>query len=50
VIYSLEERSKLVFLIEALPVEPANLRVGQPVDVLLDKDAKTDTKTKDVKR
>jgi HlyD family secretion protein len=35
VIYSLEERSKLVFLIEALPVEPANLRVGQPVDVLL---------------
>jgi len=40
VIYSLEERSKLVFLIEALPVEPANLRVGQPVDVLLDKDAK----------
>jgi HlyD family secretion protein len=35
VIYSLEERSKLVFLIEALPVEPGNLRVGQPVDVLL---------------
>jgi HlyD family secretion protein len=35
VIYSLEERSKLVFLIEALPAEPANLRVGQPVDVLL---------------
>jgi len=40
VIYSLEERSKLVFLVEALPVEPANMRVGQPVDVLLDKDAK----------
>jgi HlyD family secretion protein len=40
VIYSLEERSKLVFLIEALPVEPANMRVGQPVDVLLDKDVK----------
>jgi HlyD family secretion protein len=40
VIYSLEERSKLVFLIEALPAEPANLRVGQPVDVLLDKDVK----------
>ena len=35
VIYSLEERSKLVFLIEALPAEPANLRVGQPVDVAL---------------
>jgi len=40
VIYSLEERSKLVFLIEALPAEPGNLRVGQPVDVLLDKEAK----------
>lgn len=35
VIYSLEERSKFVFLIEALPTEPAQLRVGQPVDVLL---------------
>jgi HlyD family secretion protein len=35
VIYSQEERSKLVFLIEALPVAPLNLRVGQPVDVLL---------------
>jgi HlyD family secretion protein len=35
VIYSLDERSKLVFLIEALPVEPGNLRVGQPVDVVL---------------
>ena len=41
VIYSLEERSKLVFLIEALPVAPSNLRVGQPVDVLLDGDTKT---------
>jgi HlyD family secretion protein len=60
VIYSLEERSKLVFLIEALPVEPANMRVGQPVDVLLDKDAKNldaknldtknDAKNKDPKR
>jgi len=35
VIYSQEERSKLVFLIEALPVAPLNLRVGQPVDVVL---------------
>ena len=35
VIYSLEERAKLVFLVEALPTEPANLRVGQPVDVAL---------------
>jgi HlyD family secretion protein len=35
VIYSLEERAKLVFLIEALPDKPDNLRVGQPVDVRL---------------
>jgi len=35
VIYSLEERSKLVFLIEALPDKPKALRVGQPVDVTL---------------
>jgi len=35
VIYSLEERSKLVFLVEALPVKPDSLRVGQPVDVTL---------------
>jgi HlyD family secretion protein len=33
VIYSLEERSKLVFLVEALPDKPNSLRVGQPVDV-----------------
>lgn len=35
VIYSLEERSKLVYLIEALPTTPAAFRVGQPVDVTL---------------
>lgn len=35
VIYSLEERQKLVFLIEARPAEPARLRVGQPVEVAL---------------
>jgi HlyD family secretion protein len=35
VIYSLDERSKLVFLIEALPDEPDKLRVGQPLDVTL---------------
>jgi len=35
VIYSLEERSKLVFLIEARPTHPENFRVGQPVDVML---------------
>src|SRR5580658_11346863 len=35
VIYSLAERAKLVFLIEALPEKPGALRVGQPVDVTL---------------
>jgi HlyD family secretion protein len=35
VIYSLEERSKLVYLVEALPDRPTALRVGQPVDVSL---------------
>jgi HlyD family secretion protein len=35
VIYSLEERQKLVFLIEAKPETPTNLRVGQPVTVSL---------------
>lgn len=35
VIYSQEERAKLVFLIEALPTAPGNVRVGQPVDVRL---------------
>ncbi len=33
VIFSLEERAKLVYLVEALPTEPARLRLGQPVDV-----------------
>ncbi len=35
VIYSLEERSKLVFMIEARPAQPERLRVGQPVTVTL---------------
>jgi HlyD family secretion protein len=35
VIYSVEERSKLVFLVEALPDKPGALRVGQPIDVSL---------------
>jgi len=35
VIYSLDERAKLVFLIEALPERPDDLRVGQPVNVTL---------------
>jgi HlyD family secretion protein len=33
VIYSLEERAKLVYLIQARPNKPASMRVGQPVDV-----------------
>jgi HlyD family secretion protein len=35
VIYSLDERSKLVFMIEARPQSPGNLRVGQPVTVTI---------------
>jgi HlyD family secretion protein len=35
VIYSLDERAKLVFLIEALPDKSSEFRVGQPVDVSL---------------
>jgi HlyD family secretion protein len=33
VIYSLKERQKLVFLIEAVPERPDDLHAGQPVDV-----------------
>jgi HlyD family secretion protein len=35
VIYSLEERSKLVFMVEARSEHPESLRVGQPVSVTL---------------
>lgn len=35
VIYSLEERNKLVFMVEARTDTPGNLRVGQPVNVVL---------------
>jgi HlyD family secretion protein len=35
VIYSLEERAKLVYLIEAHPAHPEKFRVGQPVTVTL---------------
>jgi HlyD family secretion protein len=38
VIYSLEERAKLVFLIEARPEQPDKFRVGQPVTVTLPKE------------
>jgi len=37
VIYSLEERAKLVFLIEARPEQPEKFRVGQPVTITLPK-------------
>lgn len=33
VIYSQESREKLVFLVEAMPVDPTGLAPGQPVDV-----------------
>jgi len=36
VIYSLEERARLVFRIEAIPEAPENLRIGQPADVALE--------------
>ena len=35
VIYSQEERARLVFRIEALPEQPEDMRVGQPVSVAL---------------
>jgi HlyD family secretion protein len=35
VIYSLEERNKLVYLIQARPARPDALRVGQPISVYL---------------
>ena len=35
VIYSREERARLVFRIEALPDAPDTMRVGQPVSVVL---------------
>jgi HlyD family secretion protein len=33
VIYSRDERAKLVFLVEALPEKPQEFRVGQPIEV-----------------
>ena len=35
VIYSQEERARLVFRVEALPEHPGDLRVGQPVSIAL---------------
>jgi HlyD family secretion protein len=34
VIYSLQSRDRLVFLIEALPANPAGLTPGLPIDVV----------------
>lgn len=34
VIYSVESRDKLVFMIEAVPANPTELIVGQPIDVM----------------
>jgi HlyD family secretion protein len=39
VIYSREERAKLVYLIEARPAQPEKFRVGQPVTVTLPNEA-----------
>jgi HlyD family secretion protein len=36
VIYSLDERNKLVYLIQARPSRPDSLRVGQPISVFFD--------------
>lgn len=40
VIYSTEERSKLVYLVEARPAQPDLFRVGQPVSVLTKQEPK----------
>jgi HlyD family secretion protein len=40
VIYSRQERAKLVFLIEARPAQPEKFRVGQPVTVTLSEKSK----------
>jgi HlyD family secretion protein len=39
VIYSLEERARLVFRIEAIPEQPADVRVGQPITIALQQPA-----------
>ena len=39
VIYSLDERAKLVYLIEAHPLDPDKFRVGQPITVTLTRGA-----------
>lgn len=44
VIYSLEERARLVFRIEALPERPEDLRIGQPATVALAGSTQRETK------
>jgi HlyD family secretion protein len=44
VIYSLEERAKLVYMVEARPDAPEKFRVGQPVSVMLPRDTSDGTK------
>ena len=46
VIFSSEERSKLVFMVEARPTEPERLRVGQPVSVALGASAAREARAK----
>ena len=43
VIYSLEERARLVFRIEALPERPEDVRIGQPASVALLKEPPRET-------
>jgi HlyD family secretion protein len=43
IIYSQEERARLVFRIEAVPEHPQDLRVGQPVSVALRSASRTGT-------
>jgi HlyD family secretion protein len=43
VIYSLEERARLVFRIEALPEHPEEVRIGQPASVAIDETAPPET-------
>jgi HlyD family secretion protein len=43
VIYSLEERARLVFRLEAVPERPEDLKIGQPASVALQEPAKGGT-------
>jgi HlyD family secretion protein len=43
VIYSLEERARLVFRVEAIPERPEDLRIGQPTSVALHQQTTAET-------